>query len=688
MIRIKGLIVFLMISISLNGQLIIENIATTTRIYDIQEYKDFVWIATDGGIYKCDYNGNIIERIIANESVLSNRVYDIYKDMDENIWFATENGISKYDNGVWSNISRNNSELPISTISEMALDIDGNIWAATPYNGLLKFDGNEWVTYKTSDGLSHNFTRCLCVDADNKVWIGTADGLNMFDGINWTTYSITDGLGSNAITDIICDLDNNIWIATNGGVSKFKDNVWEHYNIDNGLLSNVVVSISVSEVGDVVFGSPEGISVYSNNNWSVFTTTESASCCYVDKNKNYWFGSEQLFLKEEDSIKEILLDKNLITNYIFDVYHAANNQVFIGTWSGLSIKENDTYYTHLNDPFTYQVREILNDPVIQDCYWLATSNGVWKFENNETTRLDGFNGGSRIDDIYIDCNNRKWFSTYGSGVYCLDGEQLLNYTDTDGLPSSYCSCVYVDKNGIVWISTYDGFGKYVNGVFTFEYLPGELEEIFPGHEEYYPIGVSKIMKDPNNDDIWLATGKGLMKKSGDSYILIGEEHGLPTNVKDFEFDKNGKIWIATWQGLYYYDFENFKHYNVENGLASNNLMSVSIDNDDNIWAATWYGGINVLYKDNISTGVFSNIINSEDFEVFPNPSNGYFNLTYKLGDFQEGYIEVFSMTGSKILFQSITSDNSYINLNGHSKGIYICKVIIDGRTYVKKLSLE
>ena len=45
-------------------------------------------------------------------------------------------------------------------------------------------------------------------------------GVNKFDGTNWTTYTTADGLASNGVSAIIEDHNDNLWFGTGGGVSK------------------------------------------------------------------------------------------------------------------------------------------------------------------------------------------------------------------------------------------------------------------------------------------------------------------------------------------------------------------------------------------------------------------------------------------------------------------------------------
>ena len=51
--------------------------------------------------------------------------------------------------------------LPQSQVFDVLNDSRGFIWVGTRGGGIARFDGNEFVTYNTKDGLINNFVNCL-----------------------------------------------------------------------------------------------------------------------------------------------------------------------------------------------------------------------------------------------------------------------------------------------------------------------------------------------------------------------------------------------------------------------------------------------------------------------------------------------------------------------------------------------
>jgi ligand-binding sensor domain-containing protein len=85
------------------------------------------------------------------------------------------------------------------------------------------FDGANWTTYTTADGLAHNHACVIAIDGTGHKWFGTeGGGVSVFDGANWTTYTTADGLASNYVFAIAIDGAGFKWFGTWGaGVSRY-----------------------------------------------------------------------------------------------------------------------------------------------------------------------------------------------------------------------------------------------------------------------------------------------------------------------------------------------------------------------------------------------------------------------------------------------------------------------------------
>jgi len=75
--------------------------------------------------------------------------------------------------------------------------------------------------YTVEDGLAHARVRRIVRDSRGFLWFCTIDGLSRFDGTEFVTYRTADGLPDPWVTDLLTSRDGTYWVATNAGVARF-----------------------------------------------------------------------------------------------------------------------------------------------------------------------------------------------------------------------------------------------------------------------------------------------------------------------------------------------------------------------------------------------------------------------------------------------------------------------------------
>lgn len=71
-----------------------------------------------------------------------------------------------------------------STIFSIAQDKEGNLWFAT-FDGVDKYDGYNFTVYRhqytDSKSIASDISRCVMVDDLGKIWVGTREGLSLYN---------------------------------------------------------------------------------------------------------------------------------------------------------------------------------------------------------------------------------------------------------------------------------------------------------------------------------------------------------------------------------------------------------------------------------------------------------------------------------------------------------------------------
>src|SRR5262249_22939541 len=98
-------------------------------------------------------------------------------------------------------------------LTAIAQDLDENLWF-TSGSGVSRYDGAFFKSFGQTDGLASDDVRAVLPDHLGRIWFGTAQGVSRFDHGTWSTLTTNDGLVSNDVTAIVEDHVGRLWFAT------------------------------------------------------------------------------------------------------------------------------------------------------------------------------------------------------------------------------------------------------------------------------------------------------------------------------------------------------------------------------------------------------------------------------------------------------------------------------------------
>ena len=94
-----------------------------------------------------------------------------------------------------------------------------------------------------------------------------------------------------------------------------------------------------------------------------------------------------------------------------------------------------------------------------------------------------------------------------------------------------------------------------------------------------------------------------------------------------------------------------------------------------------------LIGESSSVNTYSNV---DNFEVFPNPSNGKFNITLKGKNHDKTKVTIVNNLGEYILTKNISNNtnNIFIDLSTYKKGIYFLKIKTGSNIFTKSIIVQ
>jgi uncharacterized repeat protein (TIGR01451 family) len=126
------------------------------------------WISTDeDGLCKYE-NGNMI-CYNAQNSILENKYYLLYKDKNDNIWAHSGNKLYKFDGTEWT---LNVLPFPDMSISSIYHIKDNEFWLATYRNGLFYWNGIDLINYNVHNSdISSDRILEIASDKNGSLWM-------------------------------------------------------------------------------------------------------------------------------------------------------------------------------------------------------------------------------------------------------------------------------------------------------------------------------------------------------------------------------------------------------------------------------------------------------------------------------------------------------------------------------------
>jgi hypothetical protein len=110
-------------------------------------------------------------------------------DMNNNIWLANNDVVIKYN---LQNIDTMMYDtLGAYYILKVRVDFNNNIWVTTLNEGILKLDGDKWISYYRNGELPEHTIWDIVLAPDSTEWVGTIydmEGISYYDGVKWNTF--------------------------------------------------------------------------------------------------------------------------------------------------------------------------------------------------------------------------------------------------------------------------------------------------------------------------------------------------------------------------------------------------------------------------------------------------------------------------------------------------------------------
>ncbi|MEE9364427.1 MAG: two-component regulator propeller domain-containing protein [Cellulophaga sp.] len=582
-----------------------------------------------------------------NEGLSQRSVGWIVQDSYGFIWFATRDGLNKYDGysfTIYRHNTHDSTSLSNSKVTTIFEDTNKNLWVGTR-SGLNKYnrENDSFKRYKNIYSGFNSYGQILSIEqkTDDSLWIGTNNGLIEFSIEKQTAISYQhekdniNSLSNNKIIALLTTKDSNVWISTPTDIDYYNiiSNTFKHYSYpkNNSKKTNHTVHSTLYEDSkrNVWLGFEDGLAIFDKKSQTFvpfklktgknFAITSAVRSICEDSLGNLWIATYNgIFLinNEKTKISHYTHKENspnsLSHNSIYKIIEDTRGDIWIGTWAG-GINYYNRSYDNFKKITSGRNNTMLNYNVVSSIVedkknnlWIGTEGGGINFLNKKTGTFEYYthnitNKKSVSDDnvkaMIQDHKGNLWVGTHGGGLNVSNLEntplRFTTYKNTPGdinsLSNNKINALHEDTQHQIWIGTLG------SGINIFNPTTKSFTKIKDSLKHLSNI-ILTISKSSDKNKLYIGGEKGVSKIdiqtkkiSQIKYINNGNPIPFTKQVISVYEDKNKNLWIGTeGDGLYFYNNNTLSitKFGVYQGLPSEVIYGILTDDKENIWISS------------------------------------------------------------------------------------------------------
>lgn len=246
----------------------------------------------------------------------------------------------------------------------------------------------------------------------------------------------------------------------------------------------------------------------------------------------------------------------------------------------------------------------------------------------------------RVRAIIEDHEGRIWFGG-DTGLYHIDRGGIRLHPLTPQLPNTFVTALAQDREGVIWIGTRKGLARMKAD----RIIEANFDRGRSAHQ------ISSILIDRDNG-AWVGTeDAGLLRWKNSQWESFGPTDGFGSpSVLQIREDREGSIWIGTKNGLARFREGKLTSYNVKEGLAHNNTVSMIETRDGSLYIFADGGGLTRIKngritkyssKDGLASDFGASLFQSRDGSLWIGTNKG-------ISRFKDGAFTTYTIQGRLI----------------------------------------
>ena len=594
----------------------------TSSIEQVLETRDgFYWIVTTGGLFRFDPNApppdsetHIADRPTLNAEFVSSERGVLYEDHDGNLWCGANNSLFRLEEKDKKvSLQRLDLKLPSNPVVAFAISgmfegRDRSLWMVTTWGLVQRWPDGKEIFYAVDNPRTEALTGNLSA-SDGRIWIGSGSGVYVIKPESH------DELPAPGVLTVR-DLQKVAEARTTGDYQGLPEKSGEIFKFSGPekFLGGHIKALCQTSDGVVWISNGTTLTEFDGQRFhqhqGIPGMVQGPSEMIEDESGNIWLGGSNGLLRfdrgglttygQNDGLKNPYV--LLVNNTRDDNLYVMSNDLSLSLFDGKAFK---TIRPRLD---AGALAIWTSNPAFQDStgeWWFLTSEKLYRFapvsrfeqlaEQRPLATYDSHNGlkGNSLFHIFEDSHHDLWISTHGvePGQYGLarwsrTSEKFYTFSEAEGFPPNKAPSSFAeDRAGDLWFGFYEGgLVKFANGRFK-EFTSADG----------LPNGLITTLHLDHQGRLWGGSAQsGLYRVDDPSavptrFISFNTENGLASNnVRSITEDNLGNIYVGTARGVDRLspDGRRIKHYSLSNGLAGDFVVAAFCDHNGILWFGT------------------------------------------------------------------------------------------------------